>query len=148
MQTFTSKNYTWENFDAIRIQRRISASFPVKISWIYLPKFTSKEKSGGYSVYCYSRVASIERALKPEKRRTSSDCPRGCFVNCNLPSGMWLAKTCKKWHLMQQIGLKFSRFRRLWSTNRPLGHHKLCVTWPIVLYSVIAWLTPTIAIRC
>ena len=31
-----------------------------------LPKLTSrsKEKSGGYSVYCYSRISSIERALR------------------------------------------------------------------------------------
>ena len=57
------KNYTYENFDAIRIQKRISASFPVKILEAYLSKFTSKEKSGGYSVYSYSRIASIERAL-------------------------------------------------------------------------------------
>ena len=28
---------------------------------LYLPKFTSKKKSGGYSDYCYSRKESIER---------------------------------------------------------------------------------------
>ena len=28
---YFSENYTYENFDAIRIQRRISASFPVKM---------------------------------------------------------------------------------------------------------------------
>ena len=37
--------------------------FPVKMLWIYLPKFTSKEKSGGYSVYSCSRIASMKRAL-------------------------------------------------------------------------------------
>ena len=30
---------------------------------IYLPKYTSKEKYGGYSVYPYSTIASIERTL-------------------------------------------------------------------------------------
>ena len=30
---------------------------------IYLPKFTSREKSGGYSVYSYFRMVSIERVL-------------------------------------------------------------------------------------
>ena len=52
-----------QNFDAIRKQRRISASFPVKMLLIYLPKFVSIEKSGSYSVYSYSRIASIERVL-------------------------------------------------------------------------------------
>ena len=41
--TFTSKKYTYENFIAIRIQRRISASSPIKVLWIYPPKFASKE---------------------------------------------------------------------------------------------------------
>ena len=58
IRTSTSKNYTYENFDAIRIQRKISASFPVKMLY---SKFISKEKSGGYSDYCYSRKESIER---------------------------------------------------------------------------------------
>jgi len=44
--------------------------------WIYLPNFTSKEKSGRYSVYSYSRLASIERALNEQllnaKRGTQS----------------------------------------------------------------------------
>ena len=52
-----------QNFDAIRKQRKISASFPAKMLLIYLPKFISIEKSGGYSVYSYSRIASIERVL-------------------------------------------------------------------------------------
>ena len=47
----------------MRIQRRISASFPVEMLWIYLPKLISKEKSGGYFVYSYFRIASIEPAL-------------------------------------------------------------------------------------
>ena len=47
----------------MRIQRRISASFPVEMLWIYLPKFISKEKSGGYFVYSYFKIASIEPAL-------------------------------------------------------------------------------------
>ena len=70
MLTFTSKNYTDKNFDAIRIQRRISASFLIKMSWTYVPKFTSKEKFAGYSVYSYSRIASIERALKQSRERS------------------------------------------------------------------------------
>ena len=43
--TFTSENYSHENFDAIPIQRRISASIPIKMLWINLPKFASKEKA-------------------------------------------------------------------------------------------------------
>ena len=31
--------------------------------WINPPKFISKEKSGDYSVYSYSKIASIKRAL-------------------------------------------------------------------------------------
>ena len=49
---------------SIRIQRRISVSFPVKLLSMHLPKFTSKEKSEAYSVYSHSRMASIERALR------------------------------------------------------------------------------------
>ena len=41
----------------------ISESFPVKMLSINLPKFTSKEKSGAYSVYSYCRIASAERAF-------------------------------------------------------------------------------------
>ena len=36
----------------------------------YLPKFNSKETSGGYAVYFYSGMASTERALTCERRRT------------------------------------------------------------------------------
>lgn len=36
----------------------------------YLPKFNSKETSGGYAVYFYSGMASTERALTSERRRT------------------------------------------------------------------------------
>jgi len=44
-------------FDAIRIQRRISALSPVKMLLECLPKFTTKKKSGSYSVYSYCRIA-------------------------------------------------------------------------------------------
>ena len=60
---FTSKNGTYETFDAIRFQRRISPLFLVKMLQIYLTKFTSKEKSGGYSSFAYSTIASIECTL-------------------------------------------------------------------------------------
>ena len=84
----TSKNGTYETFDAIRFQRRISPLFLVKMLQIYLmkemlyavrclksnedhifiryiliTKFTSKEKSGGYSSFAYSTIASIECIL-------------------------------------------------------------------------------------
>ena len=59
IQTFTSKNYTFwcyknskENFSIVSGQNVLD----------YLPKFASKEKSGGYSVYSYSRIGSIEHA--------------------------------------------------------------------------------------
>jgi len=62
IRRFTFKNCTYEIFDAIRIQVRIAPSLPVKMLSINLPKFTSKENSGGSSVYSYSRIASTERA--------------------------------------------------------------------------------------
>jgi len=31
---------------------------------LYVPKFTCKEKSGAYSVYSYSRIASIEHLMR------------------------------------------------------------------------------------
>ena len=46
----------------IRIQRRISVSFPLKILWLYLPKFTSKEKPGDFSVYTYSRITQKDES--------------------------------------------------------------------------------------
>ena len=61
IRTFTSKNYSYENVDAIRIQRRFSASFPVKTLKITVPKFSTKEKSGGYSVDSHSWIASTEK---------------------------------------------------------------------------------------
>ena len=60
LRTFTSKNYTYKNFDAIRIQiikenfSIASCENVIDIKIIYLPKFTSNEKSGGYSVHSYS----------------------------------------------------------------------------------------------
>ena len=72
------KNYSYENFDAIRIQRRFSASFPVKTLQITVPKFGTKEKSGGYSVDSYSRIASTENT----KRYLASR-----FINRNLGHG-------------------------------------------------------------
>jgi len=46
------------------IQTRNSASFPVKmLIYIYLLKFTSREKSGDYSAYSYYRIGSIESTL-------------------------------------------------------------------------------------
>ena len=59
----TSKNHVNENFDVIGIQRRF-VSFPDKMLLRNRPAFHSKEKSRGYSVYSYSRIVSIERALK------------------------------------------------------------------------------------
>ena len=63
MQRFTSKNHIYENFDVIGIQRRFAALFPNKMLLRNCPAFHSKEKSRGYSVYSYSRIGSIERAL-------------------------------------------------------------------------------------
>ena len=63
MRRFTSKNHIYENFDVIRIQIRFAASFPNKILMRYRPALNSKEKFDGYSVYSYSRIGSIERAL-------------------------------------------------------------------------------------
>ena len=63
MRRFTSKNHVYENFDVIGIQRRFAASFPNKMLLRNRPAFHSKEKSRGYSVYSYSRIGSIERAL-------------------------------------------------------------------------------------
>ena len=62
---FPCKSYMFRNFDAIRIQRRISALLPVivKILQINLLEFISKEKSGGYSVYSYRRVVWQSNAL-------------------------------------------------------------------------------------
>ena len=62
-RAFTFKNRIYNIFYALGIQMRISASFPVKLLTINLPKFTSKEKFGPYFVRSYSRIASIERAL-------------------------------------------------------------------------------------
>ena len=38
--------------------------FQVKMSWMYLSKFISKDKSGGYSVYFNSRIVLIEHTLR------------------------------------------------------------------------------------
>ena len=73
VRTFTSKDYTYENFFVIRTQSRISTSFTVKILKIYLTKFISKEKSGGYSVYCYQLQNSVNRM-------------RPCFLNKYIQS--------------------------------------------------------------
>ena len=81
---FTFKNCFYEIFDAIRIQRRISSSFPVKMLSINLSKFTSKENSGAYSIYSNS-----------EKRQSNAP-------NKNLPSsyhwekGTKMKNTCPK----------------------------------------------------
>ena len=58
-----SENHVYENFDVIGIQRGFAASFPNKVLLRNRPAFHSKEKSRGYSVYSYSRISSIERAL-------------------------------------------------------------------------------------
>ena len=65
IQMFTSKSYICENFDydTIRIQRKISASFPGQIV-MDVSKFISKDKSGGYSVYFNSRIVLIEHTLR------------------------------------------------------------------------------------
>lgn len=41
----------------------MSALILVKMFSAYLPKFTSNKKRGGYSVYSYFRIASIEGTL-------------------------------------------------------------------------------------
>ena len=43
--------------------------------YIYLPKFTSKEKSAGYSIYSCSRIASIERVLNHFSMKKKKSCP-------------------------------------------------------------------------
>ena len=63
MARFTFKIHVYENFDVIGIQRRFAASFPNKMLLRNRPAFHSKEKSRCYSVYSYSRIGSIERAL-------------------------------------------------------------------------------------
>ena len=62
MRIFSSKNHVYKNFDVNGIQR-FAASFPGKILWRNGPAFSSKEKSRGYSVYSYSTIGFIERAL-------------------------------------------------------------------------------------
>ena len=57
----TSKNHVYEKYDVIRMQSRFAAPFPNKT---LLRNRHSKEKSRGYFVYSYSRIVSIERALK------------------------------------------------------------------------------------
>ena len=64
MRRFTSRNHVYENFDVTGIQRRFAASFPDKKLLRNRPAFNPKEKSRSYSVYSYSRVGSIECALK------------------------------------------------------------------------------------
>ena len=64
MQRFTSRNNVYEDFDVIGIQKRFAASFPDKMLLRNRPAFNPKENSRGYSVYSYSRIGSIERALK------------------------------------------------------------------------------------
>ena len=64
MRWYTSKNHVYENFDVIGIKRRFAASFLNKVLLRNRPAFHSKEKSRGYSVYSYSRIGSIERALR------------------------------------------------------------------------------------
>ena len=52
------------NFDVIGIQIRFALSFPNKIFLRNRPAFNSKEKFEGHSVYSYSKIGSVERALK------------------------------------------------------------------------------------
>ena len=62
MRRFTSRNHVYENFDLTG--RRFAASFPDKKLLRNRPAFNPKEKSRGYSAYSYSRIGSIECALK------------------------------------------------------------------------------------
>ena len=64
MRRFTSKNHVYENFDVNGIHITFAASFRNKILSRNRPVFNSKEKFGGYSVYSYSRIWSVERFLK------------------------------------------------------------------------------------
>lgn len=69
MRRFTSKSHVYENFDVMGIQRRFAPySFPKKMLLRNRPAFNSKEKFDGYSVYSYSRIGSIERALSKSLR--------------------------------------------------------------------------------
>ena len=69
MQRFTSKN---QNTNIkIRVQRRLAASFPNKMSLINRPPFTVAPKKNnyrGYSVYSYSR---IDHSKHPENEEDS-----------------------------------------------------------------------------
>ena len=72
MRRFTSKNHVYENFDVIRIPRIFAASFPNKMLR-NRPTFRSKEKSRDHSVYSYSRIGSIERAVNVAMWSNTSD---------------------------------------------------------------------------
>ena len=72
MRRLTSKYHVYENFDVIGIQRRFAASFLNKMLR-NRPAFHSKEKSRDYSVYSYSRIGSIERALDVAMWSNTSD---------------------------------------------------------------------------
>ena len=135
IRTFTFRNCNYEILDAIRIQRRISSSFAVKMLSINLPKFTSKEKSGAYSVYSYSRIASTERALGLclldicalviQPRRNFSE--PFCFVFCFL----------------------FNVYRLLRSPSSPVGNQgtsgketkccQVCVCLCSYIYFINSW---------
>ena len=64
MRRFTSKNYVFENFDVMGIQRRFASSFPDEMLFRNCPTFNFKEKSRGYSVYSCFRTGSIKCTLR------------------------------------------------------------------------------------